>query len=234
MFKKIIPLVMLLALFFTAAPQLVSTSYGAGADSDFSNTIAPSGIISVDSLVSPAALADPASAKAREAEAATAAARGTYPNGLSIEGGDVLITNNTSSAGLTGHAGIVTDATGNIASIAGYGYHPAMQSLATWFGNNPNTIVIRNSNTSLAHSAGSWAASYVSLHSSASYGLVNNLLNLNEVYCSKIPWLAYYSFGLNVGGKYTVGYDITLPYEWKDYGQFNQFGFSKVATFGNW
>lgn len=159
----------------------------------------------------------------------------TYPNGLAVRSGDVLVTNNTSSSGLTGHAGIITGSAGNIASIAGYGAHPALMSLSTWFAKNPNTVVVRQSNVSLAQSAGSWANNYVYQHPNATYGLLNNMLNLEEVYCSKIPWLAYYSYGLNVGPTNTIGngYDI-LPYDWKSKGENNKQGFSIAAKFGSW
>lgn len=235
MLKKLIPLTLLLSFLLVLVPEALSTSYANPVEATVvvSNPVTES--VSTESLVTPAALSDPNSALSRAAEAAEAAARGTYPNGIAIQGGDVLITSNTSSAGLTGHAGIVTDASGRIASISGYGAHPAIQSMATWFANNPNTVVIRHNDVSLAHSAGSWAASYVSQHPDATYGLVNNLRDLNEVYCSKIPWLAYFSFGLNVGGKYTVGVDeMILPYEWLEYGRYNRFGLSVAATFGNW
>jgi uncharacterized protein YycO len=250
--KKFLSLMMLLALFLTLTPQVISTSYAdpvsvfvtpesattsVSADSATTSVSADSATTSATEVLpaSDAALADPLSAVTRAAEAAAAAGRGTYPNGISIEGGDVLVTNNTSSSGLTGHAGIVTDATGTIASIAGYGHHPANQSMATWFSNNPNTVVVRNSDTYTAHAAGSWASSYVATHPNATYGLLNNMLNLNEVYCSKIPWLAYYSFGLNAGHFITIGtgYLIT-PYHWKNFGANGQQGFSTVATFGSW
>lgn len=52
----------------------------------------------------------------------------TYPNSrVEIKPGDILITNNTSSKGLTGHAAIVID-TENVVEILGPGFHPQKKS----------------------------------------------------------------------------------------------------------
>jgi uncharacterized protein YycO len=222
MFKKFFSIAMFLVLLLTLTPQLSSTSYAASVVEEVPQLTSSSHDASVTDVT-------------YNALVETMAVRATYPNGLTVEGGDVLVTNNTSSSGLTGHAGIVTDANGNIASIAGYGAHPELTSLSAWFRKNPNTVVVRNSDASLAHSAGSWAKSYVAQHSNAKYGLLNNMLNLEEVYCSKIPWLAYYSFGLNARHVNTIGngYNI-LPYDWKSLGEARQQGFSIAAKFGNW
>ncbi|XOS94188.1 hypothetical protein ACLMAB_13155 [Brevibacillus laterosporus] len=48
----------------------------------------------------------------------------TYPNSrVEIKPGDILITNNTISKGLTGHAAIVVD-TKNVVEILGIGHNP--------------------------------------------------------------------------------------------------------------
>lgn len=45
----------------------------------------------------------------------------SYPGTtVTIMKGDILVTNNTISSGLTGHAGIVINDSGDVASIAGY------------------------------------------------------------------------------------------------------------------
>ena len=67
--------------------------------------------------------------------AASGIAVGYYPNGAVASSGDVLVTNNTSSSGLTGHAGIVTPS--GIATINGYGDHPRFVSLSEWFVKTP-------------------------------------------------------------------------------------------------
>lgn len=46
-----------------------------------------------------------------------------YPHSnITIKTGDVLVTNNTSSNGFTGHAGIVVNNAGYVATIRGYNF----------------------------------------------------------------------------------------------------------------
>ncbi|MDR6781438.1 MULTISPECIES: YiiX/YebB-like N1pC/P60 family cysteine hydrolase [Paenibacillus] len=157
-----------------------------------------------------------------------------YPNSnITIKSGDVLVTNNTSSAGLTGHAGIVVNSSGDVATIRGYGFHPEIQSLNTWFSTNRNTKVVRNSDSDLAAKAGSWAKDYVKTHPNVEYGLNNTLGNLNEVYCSKIPWLAYYSYGAEPLYRASQP-SLMKPYDWIYVGDSGTKGFFMAGVIGNW
>ncbi|WP_156807454.1 hypothetical protein [Effusibacillus pohliae] len=114
-----------------------------------------------------------------------------YPNGSPVVIGEMLVTNSTSSAGLTGHSGIVTS-NFKVAHIAGYGYHPEELTLDQWFARYPNTKRVRNNTTSTALYIGRWAASYVSQYPYANYGLATKLQGMDPTYCSKIVWQSYY------------------------------------------
>lgn len=120
-----------------------------------------------------------------------------YPNSKVPVGiGDILVSNSTSSAGIVGHAGIVTSHF-TVASIAGYGYHPEEISISKWFKKYPNEKVIRYSDSDAAADAAEWATTYVKDHPDATYGLANKLKGMNETYCAKIVWQAYY-YGADV------------------------------------
>ncbi|KPC98935.1 hypothetical protein LR69_02907 [Geobacillus sp. BCO2] len=118
-----------------------------------------------------------------------------YPGSLVvIKPGDVLITNNTSSYGVTGHAGIVIDAYGTVVSIRGSGYHPRTWGIDEWFAEYPNEKVVRYRGAN-ATAAANWAANYVKNYRNAYYD-ISPLYYMDSTYCSKIVWQAYY-YGAN-------------------------------------
>lgn len=103
--------------------------------------------------------------------------------------------------------------------------------MKTWFATNINTKVVRNSDSKLGTKAGFWASNYVRTHRNAEYGLNNTLGNLNEVYCSKIPWLAYYSYGAEPLYRASAP-SIMEPYEWLHVGHDGVKGFFIAGTIG--
>ena len=109
--------------------------------------------------------------------------------------GDILITNGTSMAGLTGHAGIAISST-MILSIKGPTYHPETISLSTWnnrymTSNSHWTKYYRHNNYPNASAAANWGINtYVG--SDAEYDLLPGLYNTDYTYCSKIVWQCYY------------------------------------------
>lgn len=132
----------------------------------------------------------------------------------SMRAGDIFITNGTSSAGITGHAGIAIS-TNYILHIAGVGYHPASISLSSWHEEYTNktaeswTKVYRHSNASIANEAAQWADENYS-GSSASYFIDYDLESTSTTYCSKIVWQAYF-FGANSATYLDFG--LVLPYQ---------------------
>lgn len=158
------------------------------------------------------------------------------PGGIVASPGDILVTNNTSSSGLTGHAGIVNSNL-TVSTIDGYGLHPTTHSLTTWFNSNPNTVVVRyvGSNYSTINpKAGKWAADYVAQHPNATYGLVNQFKDLNETYCSKIPWQSFWSYGVNIGNVLPSDIGVITPYAYINYAQSHQYGLAIAVVFGKW
>lgn len=112
---------------------------------------------------------------------------------FSMEKGDVVITNGTSSNGLTGHAGIAISPY-FILHIAGPGLNPAVITLTKWnsiYTAEGWTKIYRHSKSNVADAAGQWA--YDTYHlSDAEYKITMDLSTTHETYCSKIVWQAYY------------------------------------------
>ncbi|MCR8996519.1 YiiX/YebB-like N1pC/P60 family cysteine hydrolase [Brevibacillus halotolerans] len=155
----------------------------------------------------------------------------TYPNSrVEIKPGDILITNNTSSKGLTGHAAIVID-TENVVEILGPGFHPQKNPIKRFFGKNVSkkygTKVVRYNRTKIRNQAADWAEWYVKKYDDVEYA-ISDLYNYKyKTYCSKIVWNAYY-FGAGVrlntsttyvpgpGGTSPIELEISAPYDLED------------------
>ncbi|WP_236645931.1 YiiX/YebB-like N1pC/P60 family cysteine hydrolase [Brevibacillus sp. VP] len=154
----------------------------------------------------------------------------TYPNSrVEIMPGDILITNNTSSKGLTGHAAIVVD-TENVV-ILGPGFNPEKNPIKRFFRKNVSkkygTKVVRYNRTKIRNKAADWAEWYVNKYDDADYA-ISDLYNYKyKTYCSKIVWNAYY-FGAGVrlntsttyvpgpGGTSPIELEIAAPYDLED------------------
>lgn len=138
---------------------------------------------------------------------------------FTVQRGDVIITNGTSSAGILGHAGIATSSN-YILHIAGKGYHPVEISLSRWHSKYTNksnsswTKVYRHSDYSVADYAAEWAEDTY-LGSNAEYKITGNLASTDVTYCSKIVWQAYY-YGpsSHEANGPTIGY--RMPYDLPD------------------
>ncbi|WP_242586693.1 CHAP domain-containing protein [Candidatus Enterococcus ikei] len=129
--------------------------------------------------------------------------------------GDILVTNATSSNGLTGHAGIFL-ADGNILSIEGYGQKPTVRGIFSWMQNTkklaPNswTKVYRPNSTFYRNlAAGKWGNDNIR-DKNYSYGFSGNRFDLNPTYCSKIVMQCYYF--ANKKGEHMVIPSIISPY----------------------
>lgn len=125
----------------------------------------------------------------------------TLANTFTLQRGDILISNGTSSLGLTGHAGIAISSS-EILHISGYGKTPQVVSVNTWrkqyglikgqLDGVTNTKVYRIDDSKVAYNAGSWAiANY--RFKNYRYGLTGYQTSKNPTYCSKIVWQAYNS-----------------------------------------
>lgn len=137
-----------------------------------------------------------------------------YPGtSVKIIPGDMLVTNSTISSGLTGHAGIVVDCQGYVASIKGPGHNPKLMSISSWFSEYPKEKVVRYSNSISAAKAANAANNYVRFYSNATYDF-SKLYVLDTTYCSKIVWRAFYDgAGISFNGLGIYGTSIFKPYD---------------------
>ncbi len=131
----------------------------------------------------------------------------------SMKKGDVLVTNATSSYGLTGHAGIAISST-QILHIEGPNKLVTVISLNTWnrkYTNKGWTKIYRHSSTSVANAAGDWA-NRTYRGSKAKYVINTDLASTNKTYCSKIVWQAYY-YGPSKANANGPTFGVRLPYQ---------------------
>lgn len=129
--------------------------------------------------------------------------------------GDMMVTNGTSSSGLTGHAGIFL-ANGTILSIDGYGNIPRTKTIFEWMrdtkAQNPKawTKVYRPNSTFYRNlAAGKWGNDNVK-GKNIKYGLGGGVLSTNPTYCSKIVMHCYYY--ANKNGENMVVPSFISPY----------------------
>ncbi|MGG4493758.1 YiiX/YebB-like N1pC/P60 family cysteine hydrolase [Brevibacillus reuszeri] len=155
----------------------------------------------------------------------------TYPGtSVKVKIGDMLVTNQTSSAGLTGHAAIVTD-NYTVVHIGGYGENPEDISISKFFKRYKSNIkVVRYSSSKAAKKAGAWATEFAEEYSDATYGLTNKLSGASPTYCSKIVWQAYYyGADVNFNDRRPNSVQMFMPYDILDLDDT-----SVVAKIGSW
>lgn len=111
-----------------------------------------------------------------------------------IYGGDIIITNSTSSNGLTGHAAIALNMH-EIIHIQGKGYTPQVIT-PQQFKNKYSSgwIKVYRPRENIGRLAAQWAERTYR-NSGVPYKITMNLATTNETYCSKMVWQAYY-FGV--------------------------------------
>lgn len=152
---------------------------------------------------------------------------GTYTK---AKPGDMLVSNSTSSKGLTGHAAIVTDNL-TVVHIGGIGENPEEISLSRFFKRYDNSVkVIRYTSSRDAKKAGEWARTYAEEYSDAKYDLAVKLSGFTRTYCSKIVWQAYYyGADVNLGNKRPNSTQLFEPYAILDLDDTRE-----VEGTGNW
>lgn len=141
----------------------------------------------------------------------------TSSKGPVLKKGDILVSNATSSYGLTGHAGIAISSS-QVLHISGAGAHPKVISSKTWQdrygivkgqkeGSNIKTNVYRIKSTTNASKAANWAVKNYK-GKKYDYIITPTISSKNPTYCSKIVWQAYRSIK---AVNYPAG-DIPTPY----------------------
>lgn len=124
-----------------------------------------------------------------------------------------MVTSDTSSSGLTGHAAIVVSGTEYV-EIKGAGYHPQKGLLTTWFSNHPKKIrIMGHNNFTESKNAGNWALNFFNNYSTVTYD-IDDLYQYNKTtYCSKIVWDVYH-FGAGIdldSASFNIG-NVFVPY----------------------
>ncbi len=141
----------------------------------------------------------------------------TFASGPTLKKGDILISNGTSSKGLTGHAGIAVSKN-EVLHIAGPGKKVQVVSVSTWqkrYGivkgqvdGKTKTKVYRPKSTKNAKKAADWAVKNYK-GKNYKYGTGRKLSDKDPTYCSKIIWQAYNSVNAVDKPKNI----IVMPYE---------------------
>ncbi|KIX90451.1 hypothetical protein TP70_07800 [Staphylococcus microti] len=141
------------------------------------------------------------------------------PDGISVRSafhlkpGDVLISNATSSRGLTGHAAIAIS-NNDVLHIHSVGHHPSVHKFS-WFkqrysGKGKWLKIYRSKNTKAGAKAAAWAKrNYVG--KKYNYGINTKLASKNPTYCSKIVYQAY-KYGVSKNSIFDPGSHIIAPY----------------------
>lgn len=110
--------------------------------------------------------------------------------------GDIIVTTDTSSFGITGHVGIVTDPSiMHFKNMKAPGPRPT--SYSSWFSTYKNGKVIRLANSQIVTNAANWAAS--KRNAQWSYSINGGISVLDPNYCSKFVYQAF-----NMGNKKTI------------------------------
>ncbi|KRM49874.1 hypothetical protein FC95_GL000287 [Lentilactobacillus kefiri DSM 20587 = JCM 5818] len=127
--------------------------------------------------------------------------------------GDIVTTNKTSSAGLTGHAGIVAP-NGKVLTINGYGQHPVLESKTKWErmarGQN-NWVKVWHEKNSAARNRASRIAMKLyhgKNYKRIKYGFGGGLGYTKRTYCSKIVYQAY---AFQDSSRHSIGFKIKNP-----------------------
>ena len=127
--------------------------------------------------------------------------------------GDIYITNATSSAGLTGHAGIAMNDI-SIIHIRGYGHRVSTISHTSWLElySGGWTKVYRHTNSDAAWQAAGWARTNY-YNSNAEYAISLDPTVTNPTYCSKIVWQSYYFIRPGAYADPPANGAVILPYD---------------------
>lgn len=112
--------------------------------------------------------------------------------GGSLAPGDILITTDTSSYGLTGHAGMVLP-NGMILHYPSPSAGIKRIYLSQWMASYPDTKIYHENNRTIANEAANWENSHYYLsNKDAGYSVNTSISSYDPTYCSKMVFQAYY------------------------------------------
>lgn len=152
--------------------------------------------------------------------------------------GDILITDQTSSKGLTGHVAIFIG-NGKVLNMSGWKSepHPRVMTIKDWEKRHKKRVkVLRYKSAKVASKAADQAVKYFK-DKKIKYRVAADPTNINTTYCSELVWYSYYKAGVTYklhhysgkNGKTTWHVPaVILPYDYLDAADFKHNGFTLV------
>lgn len=137
--------------------------------------------------------------------------------------GDILVTNSSSSKGLSGHVGIVIEKN-KVLHTSGWKNEPYPKLIKietkskkskknAWFNRYPKTKVIRPTSEKLGKKASKNAMKY--FHKKIPYSIKKTKMKENKItYCSHLVWYSYYKSGKNFKTKTVVATEFYIKTYW--------------------
>ena len=128
-------------------------------------------------------------------QAGLASPLGVTYGGFQYLDGDILVTKSTSSAGLTGHVGILVGSKVLEITPKYNNGLPAAISLATWYSRYPTTMVMRYTATRDIPVDAAWYGQTFYIDGAGAdntYSLTGSMTDLTTDYCSSLVWKAYH------------------------------------------
>ena len=158
-------------------------------------------------------------------------------DGISNKSGDIIITNSTSSSGITGHVGIYITPT-TILHTSGWKTepYPKLISESEWHDRYAQSKVVRPNSSTLGTKAANQAMTVFHTDTAIPYEVTPGVTDITETYCSELVWYSYYKAGLS----YQVFYpgaliswkvpSIISPYHYTDTTNLQKNGFKMIDS----
>ena len=160
---------------------------------------------------------------------------------FSYKKGDILITNETSSKGILGHAAIYVG-NGKVLHTSGWKSepYPKYMTIKDWEGRYKKKVkVLRYKNAKTASKAADQAVKYFKGKKKIPYGFTPAPTNMYKTYCSQLVWYSYYKAGVSYktwiyNSKQDKHFwqvpSLIKPYQFTDYGNYSKNGFKLVDS----
>lgn len=157
---------------------------------------------------------------------------------FSYKKGDILITDQTSSNGVTGHAAIFIGG-GKVLNMSGWKSepHPRVMTIKEWEKRHKKRVkVLRYKSAKVANKAADQAVKYFK-GKKIKYRITANPKNISKTYCSELVWYSYYKAGVTyklhhyngkTGKNMWLVPTVIMPYDYLDSVDFKHNGFTLV------
>ena len=157
---------------------------------------------------------------------------------FSYKKGDILITDRTSSKGITGHTAIYIGKN-QVLHTSGWKSepHPKVMSLSSWLKRYDKRVkVLRYKSSKVAGKAADQAVKAFK-GKKIKYSITTNPKNISKTYCSELVWYSYWKAGVTYkishysgkNGKTTwITPAVIMPYDYLDSKDFKKNGFTLV------